>query len=119
MQQIQGITNQPNQQMTIKLPGGTSLVMSMLFRTTQNGWFFTGLNWNNGAWVENGRRIVTHLNMLRQYANQIPFGLACITVNDREPTQQQDFASGASALYLLSAVEVQQVEAIIQGLKNA
>ena len=119
MQQIQGITSQPNQQMTIKLPGGTSLILSMLYRTSQSGWFFTGLNWNNGQWVENGRRVVSHLNMLRQYINQIPFGLACFTTNNREPTQQQDFASGASGLYLLSASEVQEVETLIQGLKNA
>lgn len=119
MQQIQGITSQPNQQMTVTLPDGSILVVSMLYRDSQMGWFFTSLNWNRGQWIENGRRVVTHLNMLRQYKNIIPFGLACFTVNNREPTQIQDFTSGASGLYLLTAGEVAEVETFIQSLKNA
>lgn len=81
------------------------------------GWFFTSLNWNNSQWVENGRRVVTHPNMLRQYQNIIPFGLACLTVNNREPTQIQDFASGASGLYLLSSAEVEEFEDLLSALK--
>jgi hypothetical protein len=117
MQTINGITDAPFQQMTIPLPGGTDLTLQMYFRESQNGWFFTSLNWNNGQWVENGRRIVTHPNMLRTYQNIIPFGIACFTDNNREPTQQEDFASGASTLNLLTASEVQSVEKFIQGLK--
>lgn len=119
MQQIQGITAQPNQQMTVTLPDGSPLVITMLYRESQTGWYFTALNWNSGQWIENGRRVVTHPNMLRQYENQIPFGLACYTVNNREPTQLQDFLSGASGLFLLTAAEVQEVEALIQAVKNA
>lgn len=119
MQQIQGITSQPNQQMTVILPDGSPLVITMLYRESQTGWYFTSLDWNSGQWIENGRRIVTHPNMLRQYENQIPFGLACYTVNNREPTQLQDFLSGASSLFLLTAAEVQEVEALIQAIKNA
>ena len=125
MQQILGITNQPNQQLTLSLPDGSILTLSILYRQSQSGWFFTSINWNNGQFIENGRRIVTHPNMLRQYLNEIPFGLACQTVNDREPTQQEDFSSqvkgtpAASGLFLLSADEVKSVETFIQSLKNA
>lgn len=117
MQQIQGITNQPNQNMTVNLPGGTILVITMLYRDSQLGWFFTGINWNNGQWIENGRRIVTHPNMLRQYKSILPFGMACFTVNNREPTQLQDFASGASNLFILSAQEVLDFETILSKSK--
>ena len=117
MQQIQGISDYPNQQMTMNLPDGSVLVVSILYRASQYGWFFSGLNWNNGQWIENGRRIVTHPNMLRQYKNIIPFGIACLTVNNREPTQKEDFASGASSLYLLTAAEVQAVETSLSRLK--
>lgn len=110
--------------MTVQLPDGSKLVIGLLYRQSQLGWFFTTLNWNSGAWIENGRRVVTHLNMLRQYKNQIPFGLACFTVNNREPTQIQDFTAPskgvapASGLFLLTASEVLEVEAVIRGLKN-
>ena len=119
MQKINGITNEPFQQLSITLPNGTNLIVQMYYRESQLGWFFTSLNWNGGQWIENGRRIVTHPNMLRQYQNIVPFGLACITTNNREPTQIQDFASGASTLYLLDQADVQQVEDVIKALKYA
>ena len=125
MQRINGITTYPNQNLTLKLLDGTVLQMNLIYRETQNGWFFGGLNWNNGQWIENGRRVVTHPNMLRQYKNLIPFGLACFTVNNREPTQQQDFVApstsipSASSLFLLTASEVASIETSISKLKNA
>lgn len=116
--QINGITAQPNQTFTIPLPDGTSLAITMTYMDSNLGWYCS-LNWNNGQWISNGRRIVTHPNMLRQYKNILKFGIACLTTNNREPTQIQDFASGASGLFLLSATEVQGVENLIQGLKSA
>lgn len=93
------------------------MAVQLYYRQSLPGWFFTSLNWNNGQWQENGRRIVTHPNMLRQYQNILPFGMACQTVNNREPTQIEDFASGASSLYLLTAQDVIDVNTFIQSLK--
>ncbi|HVN66749.1 MAG TPA: hypothetical protein VMT55_00125 [Candidatus Sulfotelmatobacter sp.] len=119
MLQITGITQDPAQQMTVSMPDGTKLLLGLQFWDQNYGWYFTGLNWNNGQWIENGRRVVSHPNMLRNYRFQIPFGIACFTIGDREPTQIQDFASGASSLYILTAAEVLDVEKFIQGLKIA
>lgn len=119
MQLINGLTSNPKQQIPVILADGTTLNIGLAFFSMQSGWFFTSLNWNNGQWVENGRRVVSHPNMLRQYRNIIPFGLACFTTGNREPTQQQDFSSGASALYILSASEVLDFEVWLQGRKNA
>lgn len=125
MQQIDGLTTYPNQQLTLKLLDGSILKMTLIFLESQNGWFFKNLDWNNGQWIENGRRITTHPNMLRQYKNIIPFGLACYTINNREPTQQQDFTptevggTAASSLFILTAQEVIDVDKAISVLKNA
>lgn len=54
--------------------------------------------------------------MLRQWKNKIPFGLACYSVQNREPSQQQDFSSGTSKLYILNAIEVQQYEQLLAGV---
>jgi len=124
MLQITGITADPIQQLTVSMPDGTKLIMNLQFWDQNYGWYFNpqaagdfGLNWNNGVFAENGRRIVSHPNMLRNYRNQINFGLACFTTGNREPTQIQDFASGASSLYILTPAEVAEVETFLQGQK--
>jgi hypothetical protein len=123
---IPGITAQPYQSFTVPLPDGTKLAVSMMYFDQNSGWYFQGLNWHNGQWQENGRRIVSHPNMLRQYRNILTFGLACgytkapAFVNSmREPTNIQDFSSGTFSLYVVTASEVAQFETWLQGLKNA
>lgn len=103
---IQGITDDPVQKMRLVLPDGSALSMSIKFVPLQLGWFITNLTY--GTFVLNGFRIVTSPNMLFQYMNQIPFGLACYSTKNLEPTQQQDFASQFSILYLLTADECEQ-----------
>ncbi len=103
---IQQVTNNPNQKQTLVLQDGTSLTMTIQFIPMQYGWFITELTYQN--FTLQGLRIMVSPNMLHQFRNQIPFGLACFSAANREPSQQDDFSSGAATLYLLSAAEVQQ-----------
>ena len=119
MQQITGLTDKPTQTTTVILPDGTQLILSIFYIAQQLGWYFTSINWNNGTFTENGRRIVNHGNMLRQYRNILNFGLACFTVGNREPTQIEDFNTETSNLYLLSASEVQDYETFLGKQKYA
>jgi hypothetical protein len=119
MNPVPGLTASPSQQQTIVLPDGTKLLMQLEYNQLQQGWFFLELDWNSGQWVENGRRIVNHGNMLRQYKNILDFGLACFTVGNREPTQLQDFSSQNSVMYVLTAAEVLAYEAFLEQQKNA
>lgn len=100
---IQGITSDPLQKMRLVLPNGSPLTMTINFVPLQIGWFINNLTY--GTFKLNGFRVVTSPNMLFQYSNQIPFGLACYSTQNREPSQQQDFQSGACVLYLLTADE--------------
>ncbi len=102
---IQQITSAPHQSQTLVLPDGTSFSMTMYFVSLQQGWFITNLVYNKFA--IQGLRIVNSPNMLYQFRNQIPFGLACFSTANREPSLQEDFSSGASQLYVLSQDEVQ------------
>lgn len=79
----------------------------------QYGWFINNLTY--GTFVLNGLRITNNPNILYQWSNQIPFGLACLTRQLREPSQQEDFSSGVSKIYLLNEAEVQ---AYVEFLKN-
>lgn len=105
MQLIEQITTDARQRQTLILPDGTPLTFTMYFVPMQYGWFFTDITYGNV--VITGRRIFVSPNMLYQFKNQIPFGIACFSQNSREPTLQQDFVSGAAKLYLLTAAEVQ------------
>lgn len=111
MLQIQGITDYPNQKRQLVLPDGTSMIMTMYFVPQQYGWFIRSLTYGN--FTLQGLRITNQPNMLRQWRELIPFGLACFSKADREPSQAQDFQTGDSNLYLLTSDEVAQYEALL------
>lgn len=103
---IQQITSDPFQKQTLVLEDGTSLTLVLNFIPMQYGWFIQSLTYQ--TFTLQGLRICNSPNMLNQFRNQIPFGLACYSDGNREPSQQEDFSSGASKLYILSAAEVAQ-----------
>jgi hypothetical protein len=104
MIQITNITADARQQLRIRLPDNSIVVMHLEYKPQQLGWFITNLTWN--TFTLNGRRITTSPNMLHQFKNLISFGLACFTTDNEEPMLQQDFSSGRASLYILSAAEV-------------
>ena len=108
---IQQITNSSLQTQTLILPNGNQTTLQFQFVPMQYGWFF---NLTYNSFILNGVRIVNNPNILLPFQNQIPFGLACYSTNNREPTQQQDFSSGASQLYILDQSEVQQYYKFLQ-----
>ena len=112
MLQIQNITDAPLQTQTLILPNGNSFSITMYYVPLQYGWFFTNITYQ--SFVLNTLRITNNGNMLYQWQEILPFGIACFSMSNREPTQQQDFLSGASSLYILTQAECQQYAAYIQ-----
>lgn len=113
MYQVQNLTDDSRQKQTLVLPDGTQIQLSIYFVPLQLGWFITSLVYQN--FTLNGLRITNSPNMLHQFRNKIPFGLACFTVGDREPTQQLDFSSEASKLFVLTAAEVEFYTEFLSG----
>jgi hypothetical protein len=109
---IQQITSDALQKQTLILPDGTTLSLTINFVPLQYGWFITNLVYQ--SFILNGLRLTNSPNMLHQFRNQIPFGLACFSLSNREPSQAEDFSSGASQLYILSAAEVAQYTGLLQ-----
>lgn len=110
---IQNLTSYPLQTQTLVLADGTTFALTIYYIPMQYGWFITNLTY--GDFVLRGLRITNSPNMLYQWQNVIPFGLACFTATNREPTQQEDFSSGASKLYILSQTECEEYAAYING----
>ena len=113
MFQVQNLTGDSRQKQTLVLPDGSLIGLTIYFVPMQLGWFITELTY--GSFVLNGIRITNSPDMLYQFRNQIPFGLACFSQSDREPSQQLDFVSGASSLYVLTADEVNQYLEFLSG----
>lgn len=104
MFQVQNITSDSRQIQTLVLPDGTQILIELYFMSQQLGWFITNLVYGN--FVLNNLRITISPNMLYQWRNKLPFGLACFTDQNREPTQLEDFSSGAAKLFVLTQEEV-------------
>lgn len=113
MFQVQNLTNDTRQKQTLVLPDGSQIQLSIYFIPMQLGWFITSLVYKD--FVLNGLRISNSPNMLYQFRNQIPFGLACFSSDNREPALQDDFATQASQLFVLSEDEVNQYTEFLSG----
>src|SRR5512143_1279055 len=98
MNLIQGLTDAPLQTQTLVLPDGTTLSLDIYFMPMQQVWMIQNLTYGN--FQINNRRICISPNLLYQFTEQIPFGIACFTKDGREPELQGDFASGNANLYL-------------------
>lgn len=123
MLQINQITNAPKQRHTLILSDGTSAVMQIEYKPQQVGWFIIELSYlAKGAaapFVLTNVRIVTGANVLRQFKNLIPFGLAVFVEGNHEPTLQTDFSNGRAKMYILTPGEVQYYEDLLSGQATA
>lgn len=109
---VTGITDQPNQQLDLRLADGTRAKLTLNYRVQQLGWF-ADLIWTkrDGTTAQVfGLRLVTSPNVLRQFRNLFPFGLAIATDANADPTSDKSFASGISRLLLLEGDDVEQIE---------
>ncbi len=101
---VEKVTTNPLQKHTVVLPGGLFLNFEIYFRPMQYGWFFNSISYQD--FEVKGLRITNNPNMLYQFQNLIPFGIGCFSNAGREPSLQEDFASGASRIYVLDEAEV-------------
>lgn len=107
MNKLTGFTDSPKQSTTIPLDDGSSAVLNLTFRAQQKGWFY---DLTHGDFSLLGQRLVTGENILRQFRDQIPFGLAVLTETGIDPWQITDLASDDVAIILLSPEDVETIE---------
>lgn len=117
MYQIQTLTDNSLQTQNLILADGSSLTLTIYFMPMQYSWFINNLTYGN--FILKGYKIVNSGNLLYQFKNLIPFGLACFSNASRDPSLQEDFSSGYSSLYILSSTEVAQYAEILSGQISA
>lgn len=112
MNLIEKLSSYPLQTQTLILETGETFSMTIYYRPNQTGWFINQLTYQD--FELNGIRICNSPNLLYQFQNKLPFGLACFSKANREPMLQEDFYSGASKLYVLTEAEVQEYAAYLR-----
>lgn len=113
MYTITNITKNYLQTQNVVLQDGSSFKFEICYKPMQYGWFIQDLVYGD---IEiKGMRICVNPNMLHQFMNILPFGIACYTTLGREPTQLEDFSSGNFQLLVLSKDETTAYKAYLSG----
>lgn len=115
MFKIQNITDYPNQGKSLVLPDGTRIQIEIQFFPLRKCWFINRLTYED--FVLNTFKIVAGVNILRQFKNQIPFGLGCYSPDQRDPQFAEDFSEGNIELFILTQEEVQAYEDSLNGIE--
>lgn len=103
--QVINFTADPNQSIVLALADGTTISMDLNYFAGQEGWFYS-LNYNSGQFIVSNRRLVTSPNMLAQFRDIIPFGLAVTTSDGYEPIFLTDFVTSRASFFILETADV-------------
>jgi hypothetical protein len=113
MDVVDSITADSKQKQTLSLTNGASIIIQMEYKPLQSSWYFTSIAY--GDFEITNIRICSSPNMLHQFKNKIPFGIAIKSIGNFEPTQQQDFLSKRSVMYILNSDETEAYYRYLQG----
>lgn len=112
MQQIDNLSDEAMQTTKVVLPDGTELQIDLRYDPALQRWQFSVLRESFNA---TGMNLCIHPNILRDWRNVVPFGLACASTDGVDPLYVDDFANGRVSLFVLSAEEVIEIENTIIG----
>lgn len=108
MTKIQGISDAASQNFTIALNDGSTFELGLVFKPLQQGWY---LSVTYGDFTVTNMRLCCVYNVLEQFSNRLPFGLACFTTQNQEPMFPQDFKASNAALCVLDETDLNNLEA--------
>lgn len=110
MRLIDKLTDDAAQQYTLISETGQSIQFFLRYIPTQQRWIF---NLSYQGKILNGIALTASPNILRNFRNVLPFGLAVTSTDALDPLYLDDFASKRIKLYLLTSDEVETVEEVI------
>ena len=113
MVRVTSITDDYQQRHILPIAGFSTLCyFTMEFSVNLNAWFFS---LEYGEFAINGNQLVVSENLLRQWANKLPFGLAVTTKSRIDPVTVDAFSTGEASLYITTADDVAAIEATFYG----
>lgn len=110
MQLLNSLSDAADELITVPLPDGSVLQLEFIYRAGIQRW---SMNVSHPLLTLNNFNLAMGPNILRQWRNLVPFGMAVDSTIGLDPMNLEDFVNGYSLVYVLSAAEVAQVEADI------
>lgn len=110
MQLLNNLTDAADQVMTVTIADGSLATLEFFYRPAVQRWT---LDITHPLLTMHGFNVCLGPNILRQWRNIIPFGIAVTSTIGLDPIQVDDFANGVCSVYTLSAAEVLLVESEI------
>ena len=116
MKALTGLRATGTQIMTTTSENGDIIEIILYFQVRTASW---KIDIESGNFSVKGIRVSHVLNMLSQYKNIISFGIGIITADRGEPFLIDDFSTGRIQLAILTQAEVQAIEDLYIGIKDA
>lgn len=113
---IDNLTDAANQQTALQMPDGTTGTLALVYNGATQRWVFSVTHQGFQGGALNGQMLCVHPNILRNFKNLIPFGLAVVTSSGSDPVSVQDFANGSAQIFLLDASDVAAIEESFYGV---
>jgi len=107
MQELTELTNEANQEHIVKVITGELFTLQLFYLHRSESWY-ANIIYNDV--VLNGIKINQSINVLRQYKNILPFGIACYSDYNTDPFLLEDFAQDNYFLSILTSNEVVELE---------
>jgi len=107
MKKITTLSSEGKQSFRFAIEGYDAVQVILEFKMNQNAWFYSIL-WGTFE-VKNGR-VVTGLNLLRQYRNIIPFGILVYHPENIDPITVYDWMSNGYEFYMMDESDIIAVE---------
>ncbi len=104
---INKLTNDASQQLILTGIPGIQITMTLRYMPRTQRWVM-GVAYGDVS--IQGVAVVGSLNLLRQFKNNIPFGISCVCSSGLDPYAVDDFINQAANLYLLNADDVAAIE---------
>jgi len=104
---INKLTSDAQQNITLNGIPNISIGMTLRFMPRIQRWIM-GITYKGKSYQ--GIAVVCSENLLRQFQNQLPFGISCIRADGLDPYTVNDFSTQLSNLYLLDAADVALLE---------
>lgn len=110
--QITNLTNFADQVTQLQLTDGTIATMELIYQGAAERWI---MNVSYGTFTANGIGVCTYPNMLRQWKEILPFGIAFVTADQTDPFDINDFSTGRVTVYLLNSTDISTIETEVFG----
>ena len=111
MKQITEITNDYKQQLAPTLEDNSVFNFELKYKVQEEAWLYSIVYKNL---VIKNSKLVLSSNLLSQWKNILPFGLACISNDEKsknsDPFLLNDFSSGRVQIFILTKSEAEELE---------